>query len=1000
MVVEPPKVFISYSHDSRAHEERTLALSERLRSDGVDAQLDQYVSGTPQEGWPRWMLNQLDWAEFVLLVCTETYYRRFRGHEAPGIGKGVDWEGNLVTAEMYDLKSQTPKFVPIFFSSEGEQFVPEPFRGHTRYQLDSEDNYSKLFAFLTGQAGVRPRKLGGSLFKLSQKLTEPLRFNIHNLPFPQNPAFLGRDSEMKDLYDRFQADSGVATTQSIAIHGLGGVGKTQLAVEYAWKHLSDYDAVLWVNANSPDALDASLAALASLLLLPASQDREQAVQVRAVLGWLVGQKRWLLIVDNADSESAAGAVRDRFQPNLRGHILITSRLSRWPVTMPDLQLDVFLPEDATRFLVNRVAEVGQNAGDEAAAEVLARELGGLPLALEQAAAFIIEMRWSYDKYCDQFRAARPELLSYRAEGGTRYPASVAKTWSMTLEQLSTLAHALLRLASWLAPDDIPRGVFSADQNIFAEAVDEDLDFSALAIDKALGELARFSLIRLFGETISVHRLVQAVEQDSLNQDERKCWLEWACRVFDAFAPKRPDDFRSWGAWLPLSAHAETLIENARLQGLKTMPVATVAREFGLFMNAQAEYSKAEAFHKLALAILEESLGPDHPNVAAGLSNLSRAYEKQGKYAQAQPLYQRALAISEKVHGPEHPDVATALNNLALLCQAQGRYADAEPLYQRALLISRKSPGPDADVGRTLQNLALLYWSQGKYIKAEPLYRRALPILEKAHGPNDPHVATALNNLALLYWNQGEYSKAEPLYRRAAGIMEKAFGPDHPDVATILNCLAGLYQAQGRYVEAEPILLRGLAIRKKMLGPYHQDVATSLNNLAALHQAQGQYEEAEAFHRQALEIMEKVVGSNHPTMRAFLNNLARTYYFERRYAEAEQLCQKAIRVMENALVPQHPDMAQIYGNLAEIYQAQGLHDKAESVRQQALSLMENTLGLHHPDVALSSQSVMLPNPTQTFAERPAIRQSKHKIGRNDFCPCGSGKKYKRCCGKSG
>jgi SEFIR domain-containing protein len=144
MPSSPPKVFISYSHDSDHHEKRVLDLAERLRRSGIDAQLDQYVNGTPAEGWPRWMKNQFEWADFVLLLCTETYYRRFRGQEPRTTGKGADWEGNLITLEMYDAKSRTTKFAPVFFASQDEQFIPEPVSGHTHYLVDSQNNYGNL----------------------------------------------------------------------------------------------------------------------------------------------------------------------------------------------------------------------------------------------------------------------------------------------------------------------------------------------------------------------------------------------------------------------------------------------------------------------------------------------------------------------------------------------------------------------------------------------------------------------------------------------------------------------------------------------------------------------------------------------------------------------------------------------------------------------------------------------------------------------------------------
>src|ERR1700674_1390191 len=150
MPSQPPRVFISYSHDSSEHAQHVLELAERLRKDGVNAQLDQYVAGTPPEGWPRWMLDQLDWAEFVLVVCTETYYRRFRGHEKRGKGRGADWESNLLTLKIYNAKSRTTKFVPVLFDLQDVQFIPEPISSHTHYLLHSETNYIKLYAFLTG----------------------------------------------------------------------------------------------------------------------------------------------------------------------------------------------------------------------------------------------------------------------------------------------------------------------------------------------------------------------------------------------------------------------------------------------------------------------------------------------------------------------------------------------------------------------------------------------------------------------------------------------------------------------------------------------------------------------------------------------------------------------------------------------------------------------------------------------------------------------------------
>lgn len=182
MAPSSPKVFISYSHDSPEHAKLVLRLAQRLRNDGIDARIDQFAAGRPKEGWPRWMLDQLDWAEFVLLVCTETYYRRFRGHNAPDTGKGVDWEGQLITLELYQAKNRTTKFVPVIFRSQDRAFIPEPLSDHA-YCLDSEDSYQALYGFLTGQAGVPLPELG-PLRKLPRQTVEPLTFDQSS----ENPA--------------------------------------------------------------------------------------------------------------------------------------------------------------------------------------------------------------------------------------------------------------------------------------------------------------------------------------------------------------------------------------------------------------------------------------------------------------------------------------------------------------------------------------------------------------------------------------------------------------------------------------------------------------------------------------------------------------------------------------------------------------------------------------------------------------------------------------------
>jgi CHAT domain-containing protein/Tfp pilus assembly protein PilF len=292
---------------------------------------------------------------------------------------------------------------------------------------------------------------------------------------------------------------------------------------------------------------------------------------------------------------------------------------------------------------------------------------------------------------------------------------------------------------------------------------------------------------------------------------------------------------------------------------------------------QGRYQEAIIPAQKALAILEKTLGPEHPSVAAGLHNLAELYCSSGDYSKAEPLYKRSLAVREKALGPEHHDVATSLNSLALLYKSLGDYAKAEPMYKRSLAIWEKALGPEhPDVSTSLNNLAELYRAIGDYAKAEPFYKRSLAIAEKTLGPEHPSVAISLNNLALLYQSLGNYAKAEPLFKRSLTVLEKALGPNHPYVAQSLNNLAGLYDLLGDYAKAESLLKRSLGIREKALGPDHYHVAQSLNNLAGVYRALGDYAKAMPLYTRSLAIREKALGPSHPHVSTGLYNLAGLY----------------------------------------------------------------------------------------------------------------------------
>ena len=372
-------------------------------------------------------------------------------------------------------------------------------------------------------------------------------------------------------------------------------------------------------------------------------------------------------------------------------------------------------------------------------------------------------------------------------------------------------------------------------------------------------------------------------------------------------------------------------------------------------RAQAEREELQR----ALAVIEATRGPEHPDTATSLNRLAVLLYSQGDYAAARPYSERALAIREKVLGPEHADTARSLNNLAMLLQAQGDYTAARSYIERALAINDKTLGPEhPDTALNLNNLASLLYSQGDYAAGRSYIERALAIDEKALGPEHPRTATDLNNLAMMLDARGDSAEARPYYERALAIWEKALGPDHPDTARGMNNLGELLHSQGDYAAARPYYERALAICEKALGPEHPLTAMGLNNLASLLMDRGDSAAARPYYERALAIWEKILGPEHPDTAACLNNLATLLYAEGDCTGARPYYERALAIREKSLGPEHPDTAQSLDNLASLLKDQGDYASAQPYFERALEIREKALGPEHPVTATSLNNLAL------------------------------------------
>ncbi len=593
------------------------------------------------------------------------------------------------------------------------------------------------------------------------------------MPHPRNPFFTGREQVLEQLHDA------LASRKAAALSGLGGIGKTQTAVEYAHQPHDEYEAVLWTRADSREALISGFVAIAELLDLPAKNFQDQNLVIAAVKHWLEDNSGWLLILDNADDLVMA---REFIPTGRKGHVLLTTRAQAMGTIAQRLEIEEMQPEEGALFLLRRAKILTENAtldaasaADRAQAEEISKELDGLPLALDQAGAYIEETACGLSDYLGLYRAHGAKLLKRRGAMVSDHQDPVATTWALSFEKVekaSPAAAELLRFCAFLSPDAIPEDLITEGAPELGPVL-EPVAADPFELNTAIAEILKYSLLHRnpTAKALDIHRLVQAVLKGGMDETTQRQWAERAVRAVNSAFPNI--EFSEWARCERFLPHAQACTELIEKWGLEFPEAARLINQAGFYLYERARYAEAAPLYQRALAIREKVLGPEHPNVATSLNNLAALYDSQGKYAEAEPLYQRALAIWEQALGPAHPAVATCLNNLAGLYDSQGKYAEAEPLYQRALAIWEKVLGPaHPDVAQSLNNLAGLYDSQGQYAEAEPLFQRALAILEKALGPAHPNVATVLENYADLLRKTNRDAEADTMEARAKAIRAK------------------------------------------------------------------------------------------------------------------------------------------------------------------------------------------------------------------------------------
>jgi tetratricopeptide (TPR) repeat protein len=610
------------------------------------------------------------------------------------------------------------------------------------------------------------------------------------------PYVYGREEDLRRLRESLTRGGTAAVTQAIA--GLGGVGKTTLALEYAHRYADDYDFLLLATADSVGSLERDYRAIADQAALPIPDDTPTKAVVRAVKDFLNATQRTLLILDNADfSANWTPEQLKAFLPeSAHGHLLITTRATTLHGGLGVrkscvLSLDVMEAEEAIRFLITRSkGERATLSAEEANASAeLAEALGYLPLALEQAAAYIAPPGRTFSNYLKRFRESSIAHLERKKPEAGDYRATVATTWQISFDEVkrdNPAATDLLTLCAFLASEGIPvevvyaavRGTLPAVQAFFESAVDDEARQERYY--DLLEPLTRYSLVRVDDKkhTFDVHRLVQEVIRWQMTDAEQIETITRAVQILNAAFPFVK--FETWTACERLTNCALTLFIYDMPEKHRDETLADLYNKTAIYLENRGRYREAEPLYVEVVKTVSAFLPEGHPNIAISLGNLALLYNTQGRYSEAEPLFVEALEIYREALPKGHPDIALSLNNLAGLHKAQGRHRQSQLLHNEALTIRRAAlPENPLDIAQSLNNLAQLYYSQGSYTNAKSLHDEALEI-RRAHLPvGHPDIACSLNNMALLYEALECYSVVEPLYDEELEIYCNALGENHP-----------------------------------------------------------------------------------------------------------------------------------------------------------------------------------------------------------------------------
>ncbi|WP_149180610.1 FxSxx-COOH system tetratricopeptide repeat protein [Streptomyces sp. TRM49041] len=776
---------------------------------------------------------------------------------------------------------------------------------------------------------------------------------IWNAP-PRNPGFTGRSFVLERMRDQLGGGMTVVLPQPQTLYGLGGVGKTQVALEYVHRFMADYDLVWWMSAEQPDDVIAGLAELA--VRLGAQVGEDMAAASREAVDLLrrgVPSHRWLLVFDNADDPDQL----KRFFPT-GGHILVTSRNQTWSQYGDALPVDVFLREESVEHLQRRARGLSDEDADR-----VAEAVGDLPLAVEQAAAWIAETATPVSDYLEQLERTAASTLSLNQPAG--YPEPVAATWNVSIERLkerSPAAVRLLQLCAFFAPEPIHANLLYSKEMIEAlKPYDPSLQ-EKLVLGRVIREIGRFALAKVdqVSNSIQVHRLVQAVIRAQLTEEEQR---EARHAVHRVLAGARPDDDEpidnpsTWPTFATIWPHLAT----SEARYCRDPETRRLLIDRVRYLWKRGDWKSAWTLGTELRDAWREMLGDDDLQYLYLRFHLSNILRSQGRYVEARNLDQVTLERQRAVLGPSHPHTYMTTSGLAMDLGTLGDYGRAMELATEAhegfqQIFHESHP-------RTLaaaNNLALNLRMVGQYARAREIDQDVFDRRTEVLGPDHPYTLSSATSLARDLREVGRYEESVALLSRTYAAYKETLGRAFPGTLAAGKSLAVSLRRAGLLDDARRLTT---ATRNRYRAKYTSANPDSLAcdlNLAADLYAAGEPVAARDLAQEVVDQYTKVPGERHPYTLAAINNLGIYQWGCGAPDVAEQLLRAALRTMRDVLGERHPHALFCTVNLANAKADLGELDEALAIERSTVDTLRDVLGARHPEVlaVASNMSVTL------------------------------------------